>query len=97
MIPIPRVTLPEGCYGITTADGTKYDANRTGQIEVQDRHVRDIRKQYGTAGIITASEQTVMGTKSTRVCVSCTPTRRWQAWTTVCPRCEAETIIEEQK
>lgn len=87
-----RMLAPEGCDGLNMADGTRYSTDRrTGQVQVEDRHVEDVRTHYGAIGLIDTRNPTTLGTKTTAWCVSCSPSRAWQAWTTRCPRCGAET------
>lgn len=94
---MPRVALPEGCFGLEMADGTKYNADRNGRVQVADRHASAIKSGfYGAAGVMTVSEPTVLGTKRHRTCFNCSPSRRWNIWTTDCPRCGASTSTEEQ-
>lgn len=91
-----RVNLPPGCYGLDMQDGTRYTANRDGQVLVRDQHAAAIRKGwYGQSGVMVASEEHRIGTRITRVCTTCHPTRRWNAWNTSCPRCGAVTTLEE--
>lgn len=92
-----RVNLPPGCYGLDMADGTRYNANRDGRVLVADRHADAIRAGwYGQAGVMVASEEHRLGTRTTRECRQCTPTRRWNAWNTECPRCGAVTTLSEE-
>lgn len=89
-----RVKLPPGCYGLSMQDGTGYNADSRGRVEVADRHLGAIRAQYGPDGLIDAGDPQQLGTKTTRVCTVCRPSRRWNAWSERCPRCGAETIKE---
>jgi len=86
--------LPPGCYGLSMQDGTPYNADRSGRVRVDDRHVAAVRAQYGPAGLIDAGDPQQLGTKTTQVCYACRPSRRWNAWNVHCPRCGAETIKE---
>jgi ribosomal protein S27AE len=78
-------------------DGTRYRSGRDGRVQVRDEHADAIRRGwYGQAGVMVAAEATAMGTKTVRVCPACAPGgRRWNAWSTQCPRCGQPTIIEE--
>jgi hypothetical protein len=92
-----RVTLPPGCYGLDMADGTRYNANRDGRVLVADQHAAAIRSgYYGQTGVMVASEEHRLGTRHTRECTTCRPTRRWNAWNTRCPRCGAPTTLTEE-
>jgi hypothetical protein len=91
-----RVQLPDGCYGLDMADGTKYSGKPGDVVTVEGRHSREINKSYYRgAGILRGDQTYAMGTKTARVCVECTPSRRWNAWNAVCPRCGAPTQEEE--
>lgn len=92
-----RVTVPEGCKGLEMADGTKYNAGRDGRVNVTDDHAAVLGKSwYKAAGVMSASERFAMGTRTGRLCTSCEPSRRWNAWNTSCPRCGADTITEQE-
>ena len=93
-----RMNAPEGCMGVTMADGTRYSTDhRTGQMQVDDRHVGAVRNHYGALGLINVGNPMALGTKGTRWCWACTPAgKAWQSWTTSCPRCGAATSNGEQ-
>lgn len=89
--------MPPGCFGLDLADGTKYTGNPGTTLNVSDDHARAINKSwYGSAGVMRGDEQYAVGTKAARVCLGCRPSRRWNLWTTTCPRCGAETSTEER-
>lgn len=90
-----RMTVPPGCTGFEMQDGRRYDADRRGRVNVEDRHINAVRAQYGPLGLIETGEPLNVGTKTTRWCRQCQPTRAWNGWNKVCPRCGADTIIEE--
>lgn len=96
---MPRVTLPEGCFGLEMADGKKYNRRRGADtIEVSDRHATAIRRGWaGQTGVVVADEPHTIGTRKGRWCTNCQPTRVWNAWNTHCPKCGAETVLEEQQ
>lgn len=97
MAKIARVQLPEGCYGLDLADGTKYTGKPGTKIEVSEDHARQInRSWYGSTGVMRGEEHLAIGTKRARVCTHCVPTRRWNAWNDTCQRC-GESTIEETK
>ncbi len=90
-----RIQLPEGCYGLDLADGTKYTGKPGTKIDVSDDHARAINKSwYGSAGVMRGEEHLAVGTKKARVCTTCVPSRRWNVWTTFCPRCGTATSEE---
>lgn len=90
--------MPPGCFGLDLADGTKYTGKPGEVVSVSDEHARAINKSwYGTAGVMRGDEHHAVGTKTARVCLSCAPTRRWNAWSIECPRCGAQTYIEESQ
>jgi hypothetical protein len=86
-----KVNLPPGCSGLDCKDGTKYTASKPGgTVEVDDRHAGAInRGQYGQQGFIAAKGAVSFGTKRGMACGPCK--RVWNAWSSVCPRCGAET------
>jgi hypothetical protein len=91
-----RMALPEGCYGLEMQDGKKYNADRNGRVLVADRHVGAVKNQYGPLGLIAVEEPHTLGTKLARICPN-HPLTRWQAWSEHCPKCGAETQLEEQQ
>lgn len=95
---MPRVKLPPGCYGLTMQDGTRYDPNHgSSVVEVSDTHASAIRRGwYGQTGVMVATEQHHIGTRTGRWCTNCRPARLWNAWNTTCRLCGAETHTEEQ-
>jgi hypothetical protein len=97
VVKIPRVQLPDGCYGLDMADGKKYTARPGDYVNVSDNHARQIKKSfYGGSGIMRGGEQFVIGTRAGRWCRSCAPARLWNSWNATCPRCGAETTEEDQ-
>lgn len=92
-----KVNLPEGCFGLDMADGSRYTANRDGRVEVSDTHASAIKAgYYGQSGLLVATEPFAMGTKRVRWCTTCQPHRRWNAWNDECPRCGTPTSEEQQ-
>jgi hypothetical protein len=94
---VVRIQLPDGCYGLDMADGSgkKYTARPGDRVEVSDNHARMIRNSYyGSAGIMSGSEQYAIGTKRGRWCTTCQPARIWNVWNASCPRCGADTTEE---
>jgi len=85
-----KVTLPTGCVGLEFSDGTKVDG-RAGTAEVTETQARDIdHSWYRRAGVMRGGQQFSFGTKRTRTCTPCK--RRWNAWSSTCPRCGAPTL-----
>lgn len=86
-----KVNLPPGCSGFDCKDGTKYSASKPGgTVEVSDRHARAINTgQYGDTGFISATAALSFGTKRGQLCETCG--RVWNAWNTVCPKCDVAT------
>lgn len=90
-----RVQLPDGCTGLDMPDGTRYNATAGGTVEVDTRHADTIAGSwYQQAGIMTGHQRLAVGTRRARICTTCRPSRRWNAWTQVCPRCGAPTETE---
>jgi hypothetical protein len=93
-----RVTVPPGCTGLDFPDGKRADADRDGRVQVDDDHATTLnRSWYRQAGVMAATEPFAIGTRRVRVCTVCRPTRRWNAWSDLCPRCGGTTLDEEQR
>jgi hypothetical protein len=92
---VTTMIVPSGCTGLDLADGTRYHAGRDGRVQVADRHVPAVRRQYGTVGLISVAEPHRLATKRTRWCACAAGGRAWNVWTTVCPRCGAATTEEQ--
>ena len=92
------MAAPPGCFGIEmAADGTRYDTDRHGRLEVADHHAVQVRRSWaGHSGTIDARQPVVLGTRATRWCAACRPARAWQAWTITCPRCGTRTITADE-
>lgn len=92
---MPKITVPEGCNGLTMEDGTRYNANREGRVDMRSEHADVLSKSwYQSAGVMSASERVALGTRTGRTCTTCSPTRRWNAWNTHCRICGSPTIKE---
>lgn len=93
-----KVVLPPGCGGLNLQDGTRYTATKAsgGRLEIADRHVDAVTRQYGPsgAGLLSAGEPFSFGTRRGQLCTPCN--RVWNAWNTSCPRCGAPTTEQEQ-
>ncbi len=78
-----------GCTGFDMEDGSRYKANRRGQVEV-DRpdHAMAIRRDPNIAGDIIAETFHAQDGRPGKHC-TCSPAELW-AWTKVCPRCGAD-------
>jgi Zn finger protein HypA/HybF involved in hydrogenase expression len=91
-----RVNLPPGCYGIQMEDGTKYDRDRSGRVEVADHHAAAIDASwYRETGVMVGTERHTIATKTGRWCATCQPARLWNRWNISCPRCGATTTEEK--
>ena len=90
-----KVTVPPGCTGLDMQDGTRYTAPRQGgHINVHPAHVAAVKRSwYGDTGTIATSEGFSFGTRRGRRCPTCS--RVWNVWSTRCPKCTTETIVEE--
>ncbi len=89
--------LPEGCFGLDMADGTRYSGRPGDVVTVADEHASAINKSwYRQAGVMRGEMTYAIGTRRARVCTTCRPTRKWNLWNTTCPRCGQPTDIEEQ-
>jgi hypothetical protein len=78
-----------GCQGVDMGDGTKYDVDGRGRIEVDERHARQmLQSENGRMGAIS---ELVHGfgdvSPGERRCGCGFNAFRWQR---VCPRCAAE-------
>jgi len=89
-----KVTLPSGCSGLDMADGTKYNADGTGRVEMSSEHAKYLKTSwYGQSGVMADSQSLSFGTKKTKLCTPCK--RAWNAWSVTCPRCGEPTIEGE--
>lgn len=89
-----KVTLPDGCYGLDMADGTKYNADGQGRVDMSDDHSKYLKNSwYGQNGVMSAAQSLSFGTKKTKLCTPCK--RAWNAWSETCPRCGEPTIEGE--
>lgn len=69
-----ELRVPPGCMGLDMADGSRYNASRTGRLEV-DRpdHVREImRRSEESGGMISRAVYTASSVTSSRFCPECT-------------------------
>ena len=100
---MPRILLPPGCAGF--ADGNqKYMAERGpgSFVNIDDtdpvgqRALAKLRGQdYAQAGLVTGEEKFfVKQGPEGRWCRGCNTL--WHPWTTVCGRCDLETIPESE-
>lgn len=81
-----KVTLPDGCRGLDMADGTKYNADGRGSVDMSAEHARYLKTSwYGQSGVMTTSQSLSFGTKKTMLCTACK--KAWNAWNKTCPRC----------
>jgi hypothetical protein len=81
-----KVTLPDGCKGLDMADGTKYNADGRGRVDMSPEHAKYLKTSwYGQSGVMTDSQSLSFGTKRSMLCTPCK--RAWNAWSTTCPRC----------
>lgn len=98
-----KVQLPPGCFSLRIEGVAKpYKANRPGGFTTIDEpsHLAAIDRMpgNGTAGLVTAKfrEFGTGAVKNGRWCTACQPARLWNAWNARCPKCDAETVPEEQ-
>ena len=90
---MPRVNLPAGCGGFTSADGSRYDAKPGTSVELSDVHAARLAKsQHASIGMITLNPGTRIATKGGRRCAPCR--RLWNVWSVVCPKCGQPTEPE---
>lgn len=81
---MPRFTVQPGAEGMDLPDGTHYDADRSGHVEVDDRHVAAIRASTaGTRGWAGQTPYTFTG--KSRHCPRCSFVAF--LWQHECPRC----------
>lgn len=93
---MPRIQLPDGCYGLDMADGKRYSAKPGDYVNVSAGHAAAIKTSYyGQSGIMRGGEQFAVGTRAGRWCRACSPARLWNVWNAQCPRCGHDTTIEE--
>ncbi|MFK0203678.1 hypothetical protein [Streptomyces lavendulae] len=86
-----RVHLPPGCSGLDFRDGTRYTASRPGgTVVVRDAHAAAVNAgPRRENGLLSARGAISVATKRGRWCSGCR--RLWNAWSTTCPRCSADT------
>ncbi|MFE3933172.1 hypothetical protein ACFXPJ_05070 [Streptomyces goshikiensis] len=86
-----RVHLPTGCSGLDFRDGSRYTSDQPGgTVVVADQHAAAINAGPGRVdGLVSARGWMSLGTKRGRWCAACR--RLWNAWSTTCPRCSADT------
>jgi hypothetical protein len=88
---MPQVQMPPGCESLKFSDGKQYYGRPGGHVNVADEHARQIaRSGNGRLGIVSGTQALVLGTKRGNWCLDCG--RLWQAWSTRCPRCGAQTV-----
>lgn len=91
---MPRVTLPENCYGFDMGGSGKKISGKPGShVEVSSSEARQIKNSFAGQSGIVHGEQYSFGTKKGRRCGPCK--RLWNAWNHECPRCGGDTTIEE--
>ena len=90
-----RMGDTRGCTGATMEDGTRYRANRRGQMHVEDaEHVRAMKRDPNVAGDIVEETFHAIDHRPGWRC-SCGLTE-YQPWTKVCPRCGAPAMTTEE-
>jgi hypothetical protein len=90
---VPTVSLPPGCCGFNSADGSTIRAKSGGKAELTDAQYSRLKQSdHVKIGMISADGAVSIGTKKGRVCPGCH--FRAQAWTTLCPRCDTATVPE---
>ena len=91
---MPKVTLPEGCYGLDGfSDGSRVDGKSGCSVEVTDSQAREIDGSWTSrTGVVSGSQQLSFGTISGKRCVPCR--RLWNSWTDVCHKCGCSTTPE---
>ena len=100
---MPRIQLPPGCAGFADGD-RKYMAERGAGsfVNIDDtdpvgqRALAKLKNQdYASAGLVSGEEKFfTMGGPEGRWCPGCGTL--WHSWTTVCGRCDLETIPESE-
>ncbi len=89
-----KVTLPTGCSGLDMADGTKYNADGRGRVDLDPKHSKFLKTSwYGQTGVMHDNQSLSFGTKSARICRPCN--RAWNAWSKRCPKCGRFTAKEK--
>ena len=92
-----RVNLPPGCMGFKATDGTRYTAKAGTFVNVEDKHIGALRAQdYASAGLVDAGPEKLFTVRKGdgRWCVACC--RLWNRWNPVCPKCDGETVPEDE-
>jgi len=87
---MPKVNLPEGCYGLSFEDGSKVDGKSGQPVEVTDAQASAIGKSWNNrSGVLNTNARLSFGTKKGKLCSPCK--RMWNAWSDTCPRCGEDT------
>lgn len=93
---MPYVNLPPGCSSLKFEDGSVAKATRPGgRAFLSDAQASAVDRMdgNGSAGLVTGNTGMHLGTKKGRWCKKCR--RLWNAWSAICPRCDAPTEPEQ--
>lgn len=83
--------------GFKASDGTRYVSKPGTFVNVEDRHMGALKAQdYASAGLVEAGAEKLFAVRKGdgRWCGACR--RLWNSWNRSCPKCEAETIPEDE-
>jgi hypothetical protein len=87
-------TLPPGCKGFTTAEGTTLRSNGNGTITLEDHHAnRLLHSAHASIGLISQQVHS-LGTKTGKWCRACRFLA--QGWAEVCPKCAGPVVPESE-
>ena len=92
-VALPRTGRKTGCYGLEFPDGSKVSGRPGSTVTVDDHQAAQIAASSNSRlGLVSATMQTSLGTRSGRWCVPCR--KLWQGWTTKCHKCGGPTVPE---
>ena len=95
LILAPSAPLSAASCRVSEEDGTRYRANRRGQMHVEDaEHVRAMKRDPNVAGDIVEETFHAIDHRPGWRC-SC-GLAEYQPWTKVCPRCGAPAMTTEE-
>jgi hypothetical protein len=90
---MPKVTLPDGCYGMDFDDGSRVNGREGATVEVTDSQAAQIDNSWYSRSGIVNRQRLSFGTRKGKRCVPCK--RLWNYWSDSCPKCGEPTEEDE--
>ena len=98
---MPRINLPDGCFGFADGDRKIRAEHGPGgffvNLEDGDPQLKKLRNQdYASAGLVDAGPEKFYTLRKDdgRWCPPCR--RVWQRWSHTCPKCGRDTVPEAE-